>query len=169
MQFSPTILCDNEEGVAARRKFSDILDCMVADERGNTGIALGYHYANSSLVRFEGGTPPAEDVWNYQPSTYPGCRAPHVFLENGEALFDQFGEGFTLLRLTDVDCGAFLEAAKCNDIPLKIIDVRDENVREIYGRELFLIRPDQHIAWRGEALPPNSEQLIDQIRGVESP
>jgi 2-polyprenyl-6-methoxyphenol hydroxylase-like FAD-dependent oxidoreductase len=168
MHVSPVILCDDDEGVAARREFSDILDRMQADERGNSGIALGYHYANSSIVRFEGGTPPAEDVWDYQPSTYPGCRAPHVFLENGEALFDQFGEGFTLLRLTDADCSAFEEAAERIEIPLKIVDVRDENVREIYGKELFLIRPDQHIAWRDDIAPdaPIAEAILNQVRGA---
>lgn len=168
MHYSPDLLRDDDVGAAARQDYAGILDPMVADERGNSGIALGYHYANSSIVRFEGETPPPEDVWDYKPSTYPGCRAPHVFLEAGEALFDQLGEGFTLLKLTDIDCSAFEEAADRAGMPLKIVDVRDENVRRIYGRELFLIRPDQHIAWRADIVPDASmaEAILDQIRGA---
>lgn len=168
MQFSPEILRDDNEGVAARQHYGEILDNMVADERGNTGISLGYHYANSSIVRFEGATPPVEDVWAYQPSTYPGCRAPHVFLETGEALFDQLGDGFSLLRLTDIDCSAFEDTAKAIGMPLKIVDVRDENVRRIYGAELFLIRPDQHIAWRDNLSTDTAaaEAILNQVRGV---
>ena len=168
MHYSPDLLRDDDVGAAARQDYAGILDPMVADERGNSGIALGYHYANSSIVRFEGETPPPEDVWDYKPSTYPGCRAPHVFLEAGEALFDQLGEGFTLLKLTDIDCSVFEEAADRAGMPLKIVDVRDENVRRIYGRELFLIRPDQHIAWRADIAPDASmaEAILDQIRGA---
>ncbi len=32
--------------------------------------------------------------------------------------------------------------------------------REVYGYDLFLLRPDMHIVWRGNRPPDNAEQLV---------
>jgi 2-polyprenyl-6-methoxyphenol hydroxylase-like FAD-dependent oxidoreductase len=38
-----------------------------------------------------------------------------------------------------------------------------------HGRHrLLLVRPDQHIAWRGDHAPPDPGQLIDHLRGADS-
>ena len=31
---------------------------------------------------------------------------------------------------------------------------------------LLLVRPDQHVAWRGDAVPDNPLGLIDRVRGA---
>jgi hypothetical protein len=51
---------------------------------------------------------------------------------------------------------------------LTVLDVESSAVRGLYGHRLVLSRPDQHVAWRGEALPSDSLALIDHIRGATS-
>ena len=47
-----------------------------------------------------------------------------------------------------------------------IVDIADEKVRDRYGRDLVLIRPDQHVAWRGNAAPADSDALIARATGA---
>jgi hypothetical protein len=53
-------------------------------------------------------------------------------------------------------------------VPLAVLDVvsNDENWPGIYREKLVLSRPDQHVAWRGNAVPSDPDQLIDLIRGA---
>jgi hypothetical protein len=87
-----------------------------------------------------------------------------VFLENGEAMFDLFGPGFTLIRFADTDVDSLTAAAR--GVPLKLLDVRDANARKIYERDLVLVRPDHYVAWRGDAAPADALAVIDQVRGA---
>lgn len=32
--------------------------------------------------------------------------------------------------------------------------------------ELLAVRPDGHVAWRGESLPGNAAEVIDRVRGA---
>jgi hypothetical protein len=126
------------------------------------GVQLGLSYAGSPIVAPDGTTPP-KDVPNiYTPSACPGLRAPHMWLGR-EALFDRFGIGFTLLRMGEADGSAIVEAAKSRGVPLEVLDAQE--ARGIYEAELALIRPDQHVAWRGNAAPSDSLALIDHVRG----
>ena len=92
----------------------------------------------------------------------PGLRAPHLWLD-ADALFDRLGMEFTLLRMGKADGAAVIEAAKTRGVPLKILDLPE--AREAYEADLALIRPDQHVAWRGNALPADAVALIDRVRG----
>ena len=44
--------------------------------------------------------------------------------------------------------------------PLQILDIPDERPRDIYGYDLLLLRPDMHVAWRGNAPPEDAEKLV---------
>jgi hypothetical protein len=76
-------------------------------------------------------------------------------------LFDMFGRGFTLLRLGDrpPEVNMFAAAAAAFDVPLSILEIKEPEMRELYQADLVLIRPDQHVAWRGNE-PPNDVQHI---------
>ena len=50
-------------------------------------------------------------------------------------------------------------------LPLQTIQINESIVRETYGRPFVLVRPDGHIAWRGEAIPNNASAMIDKVRG----
>jgi hypothetical protein len=51
---------------------------------------------------------------------------------------------------------------------LTVLDVQGPEVRLFYGHKLVLMRPDQHVAWRGNAEPDAPEDLIDLVRGARS-
>jgi FAD-dependent monooxygenase len=125
-------------------------------ENKDHGIELGYRYNGSGVIIPDGdGT--EEPPWKYEayiPSTWPGARAPHVFLKDGTtSVFDLFGQGpeYTLLDFTPA--GRYIaafgpEAAKLA-IPLKSVHLPDEpHVKKIWERDAVLVRPDDHVAWR---------------------
>ena len=97
----------------------------------------------------------------------PGSRAPHVWLDD-DALFDRLGVEFTLLRLEDSAPQArpIEVAAARYGVPLAVLDLNDNNLRDIYGTRLALIRADQHVVWRGNRLPDDCDGLITTIRGA---
>jgi hypothetical protein len=119
----------------------------------------------------EDGAPPADNYEHYIPSGVPGGRAPHYWPRPGrgpgDSLFDQFGKGFTLLRLGGraPDTSAIEAAARRHHVPLKVIDLPQADVRDLYGRDLALIRPDQYVAWSGDAPPSDPDRLIERIIG----
>ena len=50
-------------------------------------------------------------------------------------------------------------------MPLTVLDVAQPRAPELYQRKLALIRPDQHIAWRGDELPHDVDALIATVVG----
>jgi hypothetical protein len=110
------------------------------------------------------------DALSYTPSARPGSRAPHVWLDDGVSTLDLFGDGFTLLRLgmTPPDGQALHGAAKQRGVPLKDVPLADPAIAERYQAGLVLVRPDGHVAWRGNACPKEPIEVIDRIRGVDS-
>jgi 2-polyprenyl-6-methoxyphenol hydroxylase-like FAD-dependent oxidoreductase len=157
-------------GDAARREAGDYLGGF-GEEFGSIGVQLGARYDGSPLISADG-SPPADSYTAYTPSGVPGGRAPHFFLDPPgmpvrRSLFDLFGTGFTLLRLAPgaPEGDAFAHAARQRGIPLQVVDAFDEDGRELYGRDLALIRPDQHVAWRGNSLPADAGALLARITG----
>jgi len=52
---------------------------------------------------------------------------------------------------------------------MRVVEVMEERVREVYERNLVLVRPDHHVAWRGNRQPDNPMAVIDQVRGATRP
>ena len=103
----------------------------------------------------------------YVPSAHPGCLAPHLWLSDGSSLYDHFGDGFTLL-VTDGDPsigGMLVKTAAMRKVPVKTLSPGDVRLRDRYGARIALIRPDQHVAWRGDELPAHCDALIAQVTG----
>jgi 2-polyprenyl-6-methoxyphenol hydroxylase-like FAD-dependent oxidoreductase len=161
---------DSAAGAAARREVSAHLATM-GEEFASLGVQLGARYDGSPIVA-DDGAPPADDFLNYAPSGVPGGRAPHHWLDAGRgygsSLFDRLGAGFTLLRLggKPADTSTIEAAAKKRGMPLSVLEVPQASARDLYGRDLALIRPDQYVAWRGNAPPADADRLIAQIVGA---
>ena len=93
---------------------------------------------------------------DYVPSARPGSRAPHAWLRDGRSTLDLFGRGFALLRFGGRCAGwsaAATEAAASHGVPLEIVTIDEPDAAALYERKLALVRPDGHVAWRGDALP----------------
>jgi hypothetical protein len=49
--------------------------------------------------------------------------------------------------------------------PLDVLHLDEERVRNVYGASVFLLRPDLHIAWRGDGPPPDPTTLAAMVTG----
>ncbi|MEP6790046.1 MAG: FAD-dependent oxidoreductase [Ramlibacter sp.] len=131
------------------------------------GLNFGYYYSGSPILAGDGETPPAYTMGGFTPSTVPGCRAPHFWLADGRSLYDAFGPAYTLLRFDDsADVAPLVAAAQARQLPLTVLDVQAPEVPEAYRHKLVLCRADQHVAWRGDAVPANAAPLVDLLRGA---
>jgi hypothetical protein len=128
---------------------------------------LGYRYEGSPVIVDDGTEPPARDFLNYVPSAHPGCLAPHAWMHDGTSLYDHFGRGFTLLA---IEAGDGIEhmraAAHAADVPLKVLRPAQGVLSDLYQARYTLIRPDQHVAWRGDNEAADPGELIDHLRGA---
>ena len=140
----------------------------------SVGMMLGFSYEASPLIAYDDGAAPAFVLDEYRESSAPGVRAPHLWraADPKVSLHDQFGKGFTLLRIgADAPRGTLLiEAARRRGIPLTLLDVLEaEAVLKYEGYGLVLVRPDQHIAWRSRGEPIGIDALLDRITGRSMP
>jgi hypothetical protein len=157
---------EDASGDAARAVLGDRLYRHAATEFDIPGIHFGVFYADSPIVASDGTPAPSDDWHHYTPSATPGARAPHVWLEDGVSIFDRFGGDFTLLRFGGgTDVGAIEAAARKCGLPLTAIDVASEEARDLYARDLVLVRPDHHVAWRGNSVPGDAEALLAHVAG----
>src|SRR5215468_4593468 len=160
---------DSPAGEAARREVGALL-ATFGEQFASIGVQLGARYDGSPII-VRDGDPPADDFVAYRPTGVPGGRAPHAWLddrrESGSSLFDRLGIGFTLVRLGGKapDLAALRTAARARGVPLSILDIPDAVTRDLYGANLALIRPDQHVAWRANSLPADADRLLAHVVG----
>lgn len=131
------------------------------------GLNFGYSYESSPIVAYDGEPHPAYSMGDFTSSTVPGCRAPHLWLGDRRSLYDALGPDYTLIRIDPtVNVSGLVEAAARRGVPLAVLDVDAPEARKLYARNLVLVRPDQHVAWRGDEEPAAPLDLIDLLRGA---
>lgn len=133
-------------------------------ENESWGVELGYRYDDSPVICVEP-DPPTIDPLRYRPNTWPGARLPHVFLSDGISIHDKLGPYFTLLAIDSVDADPIQRSAAQLRIPLTVVQLSRPDLRSIYEKKLLLIRPDQHVAWRGDSLPADAEAVLKRVTG----
>ena len=150
------VTSDSEEGKALRKKIADHVQ-EKDDENKDHGIEFGFRYKSTVIVPPEDGE--VEPKWlekHYVSSTWPGARAPHVFLKDKTtSIFDLFGQGpeFTLVDFTKggdyIKLFQLATSSNNSSIPIKFVHLPDEShVHKVWERDAVLIRPDDHVAWR---------------------
>ena len=154
-------------GDATRREVGEIIEATKLREFRTLGIVLGMRYEDSPIIVPDGSAPPVEHFMLYVPSAHPGCLAPHLWLADGSSLYDHFGQGFTLLATAGdgAEAAPLIAAARRLGVPLKLLLPGDRRLPARYGARFALIRPDQHVAWRGDALPADCEALLAIVTG----
>jgi 2-polyprenyl-6-methoxyphenol hydroxylase-like FAD-dependent oxidoreductase len=131
------------------------------------GLNFGYFYARSPIIAYDGDPHPAYTMYDFTPSTVPGCRAPHLWLTDHHSLYDALGPGYTLVRVDpSAHVSGIIETAARRGVPLLVIDVDTPDAGALYKRKLTLVRPDQHVAWRCDEEPRSPLDLIDLVRGA---
>lgn len=165
----PCIEDDSAEGSEARRKASEMLSGF-GEQFASIGVQLGARYDGSALI-VENGDPPPDQAESYTPTSVPGGRTPHYWLDDertyGSSLYDRLGSGFSLLRFgaRAPDVGDFVAASARRKIPLKVLDIADPEARDLYQCDLALVRPDQYVAWRSDRAPADADDLLSRVVG----
>lgn len=157
----PELEENSAAGEAARKLTGDHFNHHARFEFNIPGITFGGRYHGSPIVVSDGTAPPPDTVNNYEATGCPGGRAPHVWLGDGQSLYDKFGFEFTLLELGKerADLDPFRTAAAALNMPLSIVPIMTDEARDLYGADLALIRPDQIVAWRGNSSAGAAEVL----------
>lgn len=159
---------NTETGTHLRREVGARIQSTKLREFATLGVVLGYRYDDSPVIVSDGSEAPGHDFINYVPTSRPGAIAPHAWLHDGSSLYDHFGKGFTLLANKDASQSLIAEAqqqARAASVPLKVLQPREAGLQTLYPTRLTLIRPDQHVAWRGNALPEESMGLFERVTG----
>jgi 2-polyprenyl-6-methoxyphenol hydroxylase-like FAD-dependent oxidoreductase len=164
--YRPDIRDETPAGQAARDNLVRVADIEQRKSNEMIGAELGYRYVASPIVWEEPGGP--EHLFReYQPTTWPGARLPHAWLDDGTALHDRIGGGYTLLKLggTQTDASGLEKAFAELGAPFSVLQVDDEEPRAVYGHDLILVRPDLHVVWRGNRPPDQPRQVAAVVTG----
>jgi 2-polyprenyl-6-methoxyphenol hydroxylase-like FAD-dependent oxidoreductase len=158
---------DTPRGQAARAALAKAAYDLNVQQYCCAGLNFGYYYDTSPIIAYDGELPPPYTMGSFTPSTAPGARAPHLFLRDGRSLYDAFGPGYTLLRFDQtIDVARLLSAAEKRGVPLALVDLLPADANNAYAEKLVLVRPDQHIAWRGQVASEDPDALIARITGA---
>lgn len=163
----PEVEMEGPEGDAARKRVGQEAYDLNVHQYCCGGLNFGYFYSQSPIIAYDEGQHPSYTMYDFTPSTVPGCRAPHFVMPDGTSLYDLLGPDYSLLRFDDtIDVSALQDEAAKRGVPLKVVDVPREVAGDLYPHALAMVRPDQHIAWRGDTLPADPAKLIDLVRGA---
>jgi 2-polyprenyl-6-methoxyphenol hydroxylase-like FAD-dependent oxidoreductase len=162
----PHLEDDTKEGEAARREVGGAAYRLHVQQFACAGLNYGYFYDRSPIIAYDGEQAPLYSMYDYTPSSAPGCRTPHFWLGDGRSLYDAMGSDYTLLRFDPAaDASGLLGAAADAGVPLTLLEVDASEVPNAYRHRLVLSRPDAHVAWRGDEPPADPRGLIDLVRG----
>ncbi len=164
----PDLLDDTPQGAATRAKVGREFSETMRREWFTLGAHLGYRYENSPVCWPDGTAAPPDDPRAYVPTARPGHRAPHAFLADGRSTLDLFGRGFALLGFgaNAAQAAPLLEAARQRHLPLTFTAIAEPHIAALYERKFALMRPDGHVAWRGDHMPEDALRVIDVARGA---
>ena len=161
------IEADDAAGAAARRDLGAAAYALNVQQYCCAGLNFGTYYAQSPIIAYDDGVHPAYTMANFTASTVPGCRTPHLWLGDGRSLYDAAGADYAVLRFDQgCDVAPLVAAAQRRSVPLTVVDIATTERTAPYATKLLVSRPDQHVAWRGDAVPADPLALIDRLRGA---
>lgn len=165
----PAIDDDTPEGVVLRKDFIEAIERTdVRKQFVTEGIALGFTYGESPIVCPDGTPAPPDEITAYTQTARPGSRAPHAWLSQGRSTLDLFGDGYKLLCF-DAEATNISDMSKSaadQGMPLEVIPIKNKEIAGLYERRFVLVRPDGHVAWRGDTIPTECDRLIETVRGA---
>ena len=90
-----------------------------------------------------------------------------MLMADGVPIFDRLGLWFTLACFGTPPSEALVAAAARRGVPLDVLRIDDPDMVRVYGRGLLLVRPDQHVAWRGPACEHAraADAIISRVAG----
>jgi hypothetical protein len=166
----PDLLDETPAGAATREKVGREFTQTMRREWFTLGAHLGYRYENSPICWPDGSAAPPDDPRAYVPTARPGHRAPHAYLADGRSTLDLFGRGFALLGFAAdaAEAAPLLRAAEQRKVPISLTAIAEPQIAALYQHKFVLVRPDGHVAWRGDHMPEDALCVIDVVRGAAS-
>jgi 2-polyprenyl-6-methoxyphenol hydroxylase-like FAD-dependent oxidoreductase len=163
----PEIDSDTPEGEANREEVVRLADAGQRLSHEMIGTELGYSYAGSPLICTDDEPPPVLVDDRYQPTTRPGSRLPHIWLDDGQPLHDRIGNEFTLIRFCQDQNSlhALRQSFAELGAQLDVVQVESPAARKVYGYDLVLVRPDLHVVWRGNSVPADCRTIATIATG----
>lgn len=160
------IMSDSPEGEQARRQMAENMERGdVRREFDAPGIHFGFRYESSAIIP-DDSQPPTNDPHQWHQTSYPGCRAPHAWLESGKSTLDLFGHSFILMCFQGQQgVERFEKACQQRGVPFTSKAINNPEIANLYERAYVLVRPDGHVSWRGDTLPHDPGDVIDKVRG----
>lgn len=161
-----TIEDDGPAADAERARIGQATYDLNVRQYAAAGLNFGPYYAASPIIAHDGGTFPPYTMATFEASTTPGCRLPHFWSRSGQSLYDRLGPGFALVCRDDaIALDPLRDAFRAAGVPLTVVDIAADDIPAVYTHALTLARPDQVVAWRGDAPPHNPTALVDLIVG----
>ena len=165
--WKPNIADDTPEGRATRENLVDIAEREQRWSNELPGIELGYRYKNSPLIVAEEGGPDS-DRFEYTPTTWPGSRLPHIWLDDGSPIQDHLGRCYTLVHTCEATFShdEFERAFARYGATFATFLAGSATFNTVYeGYQLILVRPDLHIVWRSMGSLPDPALLAAVATG----
>jgi 2-polyprenyl-6-methoxyphenol hydroxylase-like FAD-dependent oxidoreductase len=157
----------DEAGRQARAALAERVVTINEQQFAAAGLNFGYVYDRSPIICYDGEDAPDYSMGTFTPSTVPGCRLPHFWIEGGRSVYDALGRGYSLLCLGAVaEMASLIGAADAAGLPLAIVDVSREKLPREIDRRFVLCREDQHVVWRGDAAPADPAAVVATLRGT---
>ncbi|MER6997301.1 FAD-dependent monooxygenase [Streptomyces sp. NPDC000410] len=172
-RLSFALALDSAEGERARAELSALLERSgVRREFDAPDVHFAQRYVSPVIVPdgTDGtdGTDATGAASAWDRTAAPGGRAPHVWLGPGRSTIDLFGRDFVLMCAAGPGEGPDPMARAFADrgVPLRIERYDDPEVARRYERRFVLVRPDGHVAWRGDTAPGAPDRLVETVRGA---
>jgi hypothetical protein len=129
--------------------------------------AYAPHYEGSPIVFGPSGGA-CSAVGKHDFAARPGHHLAPRTLSSGQNLYDELGDGFTLIALDAEadDIQAFESASADLGIPLTVVSDSLADGRERLAARLILVRPDQHVAWTGDRAGKAVKDILGRAAGV---
>jgi hypothetical protein len=123
-------------------------------------LVAGYQYHSAAVVSDEPVPADPDSVSLVEELRgQPGTRVPHAWVREGVSTLDLLGPGFTVLTGDERWCAA------AASVPVAVHRIWSEKWAAITGLQpsgALLVRPDDFVAWRADALPADPEGELRQ-------
>lgn len=156
---------DSSAGAEARRALGEATWALNVQQYCAAGLNFGYYYDQSPIICYDDEPQPDYSMGSFTPSTVPGCRTPHLWLDGDKSLYDVIGDGFAVLRSDPtVEAQSLLDAFARAGVPCVLIDL-PASAMDVYHHALVISRPDQHVGWRGDNVPEHPAAVVGRLTG----
>ena len=153
---SDELMAGPEAFAAARPAAAETVQRMKHIEFHCLGLVLGYGYGAHARDQTTDGA-------DFHPVAAAGNRLPHHWIGPDDSVYDHLGIGLTVFGAT-TDIASVVGAAERRGAPITAVSADLVEARALFGADVVLVRPDQHIAWLGVApSAAEAETLLDTV------